>query len=134
MGDLPLCQAVPGRDSSEAKGRLDPQPIWGGLGRPAATGRGHRAGSAPRHPSCWVAEAVSRFAAADVLFDLADMAVLGLQGEAAQAGDVADLTEHLHGSPYPPEGRFPWLRARVIGYRAPGRNRHFITSYHEWVK
>ncbi len=40
-----------------------------------------------------MAEALRRFVEADVLFDPADVAALGVQGQAAQTGDVAHLVE-----------------------------------------
>ena len=44
-----------------------------------------------------MAEAVGRFVEADVLFDPADVAALGFQGQAAEAGDMAHLVKQFHG-------------------------------------
>jgi len=76
-----------------------------------------------------MAEARRHLVEADVLFDQAEVAALGFEGQAAEAGDLAAFVEQLHGRFLPRRGGLSRLRARVMVYRAPSRNRRFVISY-----
>jgi hypothetical protein len=77
-------------------------------------------------PPFGVAEARRSLVGADALFDPADVAALGWESQAAEAGDVANLVGQLHGG-FLPQG--PVITAAGTDNRLPGTGPHFAIRY-----